>query len=450
MFTDGTTSLINNTLRLNNELPLLEPDIVNDLLGDVLTMATNIDLTNLNLTSTANFLDFVNKYLNKTTVLDAIGSLGLSECVSLTNQLFNAQSDVLNGNSIARLQSELTSFYSSYEAFMNSSSLPKSLKDGEENTTCVSSLASFPALVNNLTALVTFTSTENFAGNVISLKESLQSLQPGNNKDDLGNCNWPLKYSIWKIPNNGLFQCGNSSEDATGNVQDVVDDVQMGLLKDLSKTVTSITNTIIPANVLDECTTKSLMDATTTCNNESNVVLTDALNLLTKTLSTIKNVNASIIGPLTESLEAATNRNLSFSKYKFAEDFMKTTGNMTALVSDLKTVETLMQKVNLAMIGNVANLVPKLYYGLDKFKLIPLEQTDLINLSLFSSLTNGTGVTSLEEGLSDVVSGITDTLETVSTEMKAITGSLGEAVSQLTSNLNAYLNNFESEASFYR
>ena len=108
MFTDGTTSMINNTLRLNNELPLLKPDIVNDLLGDVLTMATNIDLTNLNLTSTANFLDFVNKYLNKTTVLDAIGSLGLSKCVSLTNQLFNAQSDVLNGNSIARLQSELT------------------------------------------------------------------------------------------------------------------------------------------------------------------------------------------------------------------------------------------------------------------------------------------------------------------------------------------------------
>ena len=282
LITDGATSLTNNTLGLNNELPLLEPDIVNDLLGDVLDMATELDLMNLNLTSTAMFLDFFNKHLNRTNVLDAIGALGLSECVSLTNQLFKSQSGVLNGKSIAVLQSELKSFYSSYEAFMNSSYLPTSLKYGEENSTCVSSLVSFPAMVNNLTALVTFTSKENFAGNVISLKESLQSLQPDNNKDDLGNCNWPLKYSIWKIPNNGLFQCRNSTEDTTGNVQEVVDDVQMDLLKDLSKTVTSVTNSIIPVNDPDECTINSLMGSTNTCNNESNVVLADALNLLNK------------------------------------------------------------------------------------------------------------------------------------------------------------------------
>ena len=382
LFTDGTTSLANNSLGLNNELPLLEPDIVNDLLGDVVNMATKIDLINLNLTSTAKFLDFFNKHLNRTSVLDAIGALGLSECVSLTNKLFKAQSGLLNGKSIAVLQSELTSFYSSYEAFMNSSSLATSLKDGEENSTCVSTLASLPALVNNLTALVTFTSTENFAGNVISLKESLQSLQPDSDKDDLGNCNWPLKYSIWKIPSNGLLQCRNSTDDKTGNVQEIVDDVQMNLLKDLSKTVTSVTNSIISENILDECTIDGLMDATKSCNNESNVVLADALNLLYKTLSTIKNLNENTIEPLQESLHAATDRNLSFSKYKFAEEFIKITENMTALLLNLKTVDTLMQKVSLAMIGNVANLVPKLYSDLDKFKLIPLKQNDLINLDL--------------------------------------------------------------------
>ena len=161
-------------------------------------------------------------------------------------------------------------------------------------------------------------------------------------------------------------------------------------------------------------------------------------------------MNENTIESLKETVDAATNRNLSFSKYKFAEQFMQTTGNMTSLLSDLKTVDTLMQKVSLAMIGNVANLVPKLYSSLDKFKLIPLEQNDLINLDLFSSLTNGTGATSLEEGLSDMISGITGTLEMVSTNMTAITGNLGEAVGELTRNLNAYLNELASDASFYR
>ena len=49
-----------------------------------------------------------------------------------------------------------------------------------------------------------------------------------------------------------------------------------------------------------------------------------------------------------------------------------------------------------------------------------------------------------------MISGITDTLETVSTNMAAITGNLGEAVDELTRNLNAYLNELDSDASFYR
>ena len=442
--------LARSTFSGNIDLSLLTPGNVKNLFDEVVSMATNIEMDSLNLNSTIIFLDLINNFINKTTVLDVVASLGLTDCVSVANDFFTAQADVLSGNSIRLLQDEILSFYASYGSFMNSSSLPMSLKDGEEHSTCLSSLASFPSLINNLTEMITFTTTQNFAENLISLKESFQSLQSNSNKDDIGNCNWPLKYSIWKMPGTALIPCDNSTGNETSKAPDAVDTIQMGLLNDLTDVVTNIATSVIPANVIDECTTMGLMEATKSCNNESNVVLTDVLNLLTVTLSTVKNLDATIIAPLKHSLEEATSGNLSFSKYKFATEFQRTTGNLTSLILGLKTLGTFMEKLSLAMVGNVVNLIPKLYSNLDQFKLIPIAQEELLTLELFSDLTNGTGGTSVEDALKDKVADISRTLETVGSELTTIVADLQEVTDQLTNNLNNYILDVDDLTTFYR
>ena len=440
-FLDGVTSLGNNTL---------DPAAITNLLDDIKDITVNTELTNLNLTSTMVFLDFINANLNRTIVLTHLESLGLTECVSQVNHLFTQQSKLLNGDMLGSLQKEISSFYVSYETFMNSSFLPLSLKGGNENFICRSSLESFLTMMNNLTLITTFTETINFPEKVLSLKDKFLSLLPVNDNDAVGNCNWPLKYSIWKIPNNGIIHCNNVTGSLTGNVPDVFDSLQETLLTNLLSTINSISGLLSTNNVLDECTINGLKDAASTCNNDTNVVLTDALNLLSITLASVNNLDASTIVALKSNLNTAVNGNLSFSKYQLAEDFVKIRSNMTKVLANLKTVQTLMKKLNLVMHGNVLNMVPKLYSNLDAFKLIPLDLEDLNSLKLFPILTNGSGEESLANGLSDLVSGVSDTLTNLETDLTSVIDDLGDALNQLIKNLNNYLLDVSADDTFYR
>ena len=442
---DGISSLTNGTF------PLLDPTSVSNVLSDITDMASNIDLKKLNLTSTIVFLDFIDTYLNKTTVLTHLESLGLTECVSQVTQLFNKQSEVLNGNSLSTLQNEVSSFYSSYETFINSTFLPTSLKGGNEDLKCTSSLESLLTMMNNLTLLTTFTEATSFADNVLFLKNQFQSLLPANENDAIGTCNWPLKNSIWNIPNNGIVQCNNVNGGLMGNTFDIIDPIQKILMKNLLSTVSGITSGILSTNsILDECAINNLKDVTSTCNNDTSVVLTDALNLLSSTLTVVNNIDSDIIRPLKNNLNGAKSGNLSFSKYQLAEDFTKISRNMTGLLSELKTVQTLMEKVNLAMVGNVVDLVPKLYSDLDAFKLIPLDTQDLNGLKLFPALTNSSGGASLSGGLSELVSGISDALINIENEISSVIDDLGDTIDQLSNNLNSYLLDAGTEDTFYR
>ena len=429
-------------------------------LSDIRNMASNIDLRNLNLNSTRAFLDFVNTSLNKTAILQDLEALGLTECVSKTNKLLSTQSNLLNGDSLNTLQNEISSFYESYETFMNGSFLPPSLKGKEEDMLCVSSIRSFLTMINNLTLLTTFVATDDYARNVISLKDNFQLLLPPNEIDDLGNCNWPLKNSIWKIPNNGMIQCNNFTEISSGNVLDIFDDAQEEILKDLQRTVADINEGIISTdNLLSDCAINSIMDTTSACGNHTNAVLSDLLNLLITTLSSINSIHLSSILPLKTSLSKALYHNLSFSKYQLAEDFDKMNRNMTNLVSYLEKARILLKNINLTMAGNAVKLVPKLYSSLDDFKLITLGTKELNNLIMFSTFTNGSGEKLFPDGLvesdisdllSGMVSGISKELATIDTELSTITANLGNVVNQLGSNLNAYLLSGNTGKTFYR
>ncbi len=439
--------------------------LTQNLFDKVSDLALNTDLQNLNLTSTMNLLNILNN-IDKTLILQQLNTLGLAECAAAANDFLTQQSSILNGDSLSSLQDEITAFSSSYNAFL--STAPAALRGGSDDALCTSSLESFLGLINNLTLLSTFMAPGDFVGQVLALREKVDSLFPQDSADDLGSCSWPMKNSIWKIPGNGLISCDESGKTtgsnsttsdksgARGNLKNVIASTQKELLTNVEHAIQGVSTSVLSAGgLLDNCALNALTQAANSCGNTTDVVLSDALGFLTSTLGSIKDINENNILPLKNSLNKALRNDPTFSTYGLAEDVQKMATNVTTLLAQLQSVTTLLKTVDLALVGNVASLLPSFYSNLDDFKLVPLSVKELNSLSLFSALSNGSEEVQLDQaGITDMIgefaSTIGGTLNTVQSELQTATDNLGNVFGKLMETLNGVLQKTAADETFYR